>query len=233
MEFEKVDESKHLKVLIFGGNGVGKTVASITAPGPVLIADAEAGLLSIRSEIISGQVKAVKISNVDDLKSLSMELKTTAHGFATVVIDSLSEVQIQVMENVMASQKDKDVPAMRDWYVNTEEMRKIIRFFRDLPMNVIFNCLPKDEHDEQYGTTVRKPSLSGKLPEEVCGYVDEVLYMFTKEEGDKLERYFLTQPNERVYAKDRSGKLERFEPPDISNIYNKIFGKSVTKGGKA
>jgi len=116
--------------------------------------------------------------------------------------------------------------------VNIEEMRKIIRFFRDLPMNVVFICLPKDEHDEQYGTLIRKPSLSGKLPEEVCGYVDEVFYMFTKEEEDKITRHFLTQPTERFVAKDRSGKLAKFESPDISKIHAKIFGKAKTGGKK-
>ena len=56
--------------------------------------------------------------------------------------------------------------------------------------------------------------------------------MFTKEENGELSRYFLTQPTDRYYAKDRSGKLEQLEIPDLTAIYKKIFG-SKKKGGKS
>lgn len=228
MKYEDYTPEGNLKVLIYGSNGVGKTVSSTTAPGPVLIANAEAGLLSIQDQLKSDKIKSVKMETFDDLRNLAIELKTQKHGFNTVVIDSLTEVQKKSMDEIMATQKDKDVPAMRDWYVSIEEMRKVVRFFRDLPMNVVLICLSKDDKDEETGRIVRKPSLSGKLPEEVCGYVDLVLYMFAKEEDGEDNRYFLTTPTERLYAKDRSGKLDKFEHPDISNIYAKVFGK----GGK-
>jgi len=228
MEFENPTETHFLKGIIYGRPGSGKTVMLPTMVGETLILNVEGGLLSIRDKLTEGTVKSVAVNTAQDIRNVSMELKTEDHTFKTVAIDSLTEVQKLVMVEIMAGQTDKDVPAMRDWYKCTEEMRGMIRFFRDLPMHVFFTCLPREDKDEQYGNIISRPSLSGKLADDACGYVDLVLYLLVKEEEGELNRYCLTQPTDRFYAKDRSGKLDRFESPDLAAMYYKIFDQ----GGK-
>jgi len=73
------------------------------------------------------------------------------------------------------------------------------------------------------------PSLPGKLSSDVCGYVDIVGYLYTKEnEGGEVVRHLLFQPISKFFAKDRSpgGKLGiSMENPSIPKIEEKIFGK--------
>lgn len=221
-----------LNLLCHGMSGSGKTVFSGTAAscGKVIIADIEAGLMSIADKVTSGAVEAVKIEKYQDFTNMVFELKGGKHGYETLVVDSGTELQKLYLDMVGG---DKDMPTLQDYGKLANETRKSLRFLRDLPMNLIYITLSKDEKDEQFGSIIRKPSLTGKLPEDACGYMDLVLYITTKEVDGKLERIAITQPTERLVAKDRSGKLERYEAPDFAAIYNKIFpAKPKGKGGK-
>jgi hypothetical protein len=199
----------------------------------VVIADIEAGLMSIMDKITTGMVEAVKIDKYQDFTAMMMELKGGKHGYDTLVVDSGTELQKLYLDMVGG---DKDMPSLQDYGKLANETRKSLRFLRDLDMNLIYITLSKDEKDEQFGSIIRKPSLTGKLPEDACGYMDLVLYITTKETDGKLERVAITQPTERLVAKDRSGKLERYEAPDFAAIYNKIFPATETpakgKGGR-
>jgi hypothetical protein len=62
-----------------------------------------------------------------------------------------------------------------------------------------------------------------KVAQSLPGYVDLVLYYHVGLNGDGKEiRKLLTQPTETTIAKDRSGKLDRLEDPDIAKIAAKI-----------
>jgi phage nucleotide-binding protein len=238
MKFETPSGPTMANVLVHGMSGAGKTVfAGTAAPvGKTLLADVEAGTMSIMDKITTGAIQAVKIDKYQDFTDMILELKNSDHGFDTLVVDSGTELQKLYLEMVGGN---KEMPTLQDYGKLANETRKSLRFLRDLPMNLIYITLSKDEKDEQFGSIVRKPSLTGKLPEEACGYMDLVLYITTKEIDGKVERVAITQPTERLYAKDRSGKLERYEKPDFAVIYGKIFGhvaqattKPKGKGGK-
>jgi hypothetical protein len=63
--------------------------------------------------------------------------------------------------------------------------------------------------------------LSKKMPP----FFDEVFYysIFNDNEGNK-QRYLATSNDVINFAKDRSGKLGRFEKPNLEDINNKILG---------
>ena len=97
-----------------------------------------------------------------------------------------------------------------DFGTNTNQMRKLVRAFRDLPMNVIFTALDKESKDEVTGEMFTKPALTDKLAEDVYSYVDIVGYYYTrenKEDPEKLDRILQVQPFKNRTAKDRSGRL--------------------------
>lgn len=222
-----------LKILIYGDSGVGKTVFGSTAPEPLYLS-AEAGLLSIASK----DIDTVTISTWTDLNEAFEWLKSGKHPYKTVVVDSLTELQKKNQDHLLAASGKKDM-TQQLWGQNIEAMRKACRAFRDLPLNIVLIALSNEIVAEDGGTPLKRPSLQGKsLPNEVMGFVDLVGYMVAQEKKDEatgetvIQRGIRFQPSENVSAKDRSGKLNIWEPPDFTTIYGKVFGKTATKEAK-
>jgi hypothetical protein len=121
--------------------------------------------------------------------------------------------------------RDPDIPSLREWGKNIEQMRKFIRAFRDLPINTIFTALRMDDRNTKTGQVTTLPSLSGKLAREAAAFLDEVLYYYIKattEEG-VYERLLLTAKTEEVVAKDRSDALPMIvENPTMEYLFKTI-----------
>lgn len=230
-----------IKILIYGPSGVGKTVFAATAPD-VLFLDAEGGMLSVADK----KIDRIKINSFKDIKDAFMFLKNEKHDYKTVVIDSLTETQKKSMDEILKA-SGKDMPRIGDWGMNIEQIRRMVRNFRDLPMNVIITALEMNLTDEDEGISTKSPALQGKsLPQEVMGFMDVVGYMVAqekkiesegkgkKETEKKVVRAIRVQPTASINAKDRSpgGKLGIWVKPDFTEIYETVFGKPVTKKKK-
>ena len=222
----KVNEegTQYLKILIYGMTGVGKTYMSATSPDPIFF-DAEGGLLSIRDK---KNIDCIRIKSFEDLSNGYEFLKNEKHKYKTVVLDSITEIHQVCYEEVINRFKH-EIAEDRDWLRIQTKMRHLLRAFRNLDMHVVFTALAEDVKDGTSGVLIKKPELYGAMANEICAYMDIVGYLFVKEDTEKktLSRYFMTQPTERFYAKDRWGKLERYEEPDIEKILQKIFKKEV------
>jgi len=220
------ESNNTIKMLIYGSSGVGKTVFGSTAPD-VLFLDVEAGTLSIADK----KIDRVKIEKFSDIQEVYNFLKAGGHKYKTVVLDSLTETQKKSMDGIL-EKSGNEKPSIADWGTNIETIRKMVRAFRDLPINVIFISLEQVEKDEITGTVIRMPGLQGKtLPAEIMGYVDIVGYMVAQEQIDKatsvksIIRLIRVQPGTNVSAKDRSAKLGTWVEPDFGKIYNTVFGE--------
>lgn len=239
----------HMNLLVYGDPGVGKTVfcASALGLGKVLILNTEGGMASIRNT----DVHVVDVTSMDDLNETYEMLSETKHGYTTVCIDNLTELQRVITESVLEG-TSKDTPAMRDWGVIRERVIRIIRYFRDLDANLIVTCHVTSEKDEDE-RMFRSPDLVGKLKKQIAGFFDEVGYMFVDtgegsfvlgrkpdsedeedEKGGTLERRILFQLHPQFVAKDRGGQLDKYESADFAAIYEKTFGgtKPQTKTKK-
>jgi len=117
-----------------------------------------------------------------------------------------------------------------DYGSNTNQMRKLVRAFRDLPMNVIFTALEREVKDDVTGEMFTRPALTEKLAEDVLGYVDIVGYYYSKlvqveGEPDRIDRVLQVQPFKNRQAKDRSGMLGNgVKNPTFTRIMNLITG---------
>jgi len=226
----------HLKILIHGHPGVGKTVLASTAKDALLL-DVEGGTLSILDKIEKKQITVEKINEFEDLEKIYTELKSGKYkDKKTIILDSLTEIQKKLMDKIVKDHPEikrayGDGLALSDWGYNIERMRRFVRTYRDLPMDVIFICLSQIVKDENTGATTLMPSLSGKLASDICGYVDIVGYLYAKEnKEEEVERHLLFQPISKFFAKDRSGKLGiSMENPSIIKIREKIFDKNEVK----
>lgn len=228
-----INFKSNCNMIVYGDAGVGKTLGMSIAPKP-LIVNFEGGLLSLNILQESGyaellDIKSITPNSIKELNELFMELKDTEHDRQTVIIDSLTELQKMSMDEILANPKrdnsklDENTPTLQEYGKNTNQLRKLVRLFRDLDMNVIFTCLAKENKDETDGKIKVMPNLTDKLAYDVMGYVDIVAYMFVDDSSG--ERKLLTQPKGKYIAKDRTNKLGiGLKNPTAYEILIKAFG---------
>lgn len=223
-----------LNILIYGESGAGKTVLAGSADAvpemrPVLLLDAEGGTLSL--DHTYPDVEVVRITSWTDLQEIYDVLWSGRHKYQTVILDSITEMQKFGMDHVLKSPQmarlnlmPDSIPGLKEWGINTEQVRRLIRGFRDLEMNTIFTALVKEDKNPRTGQITMRPKLSGQLSSEVPAHLDIVAYMYVKnmQNGDAVEqkRLLLTQATDMQVAKDRTGRLPIVvEEPQMANIY--------------
>lgn len=224
-----------IKVLVYGRAGVGKTVLGATAPAPIFLS-AENGLLSLRKFIedrraSTGQmnfdIPVYTVNSVADLDRYYQFFKMgspQAKQFKTIVVDSISEIGEQIVAN--AKRKTRD-PRQAYGQLYDDVMDKF-RDFRDLPgYNVYFIAKEEIVKAGVTGAVRYCPSFPGQALLPHTPYMfDETfnLNIFKDQEGKDF-RALRTQPDWEYEAKDRSGRLDPFEFPDLTYIFNKIMGQ--------
>ena len=209
--------SATINVVVYGAAGAGKTSLIKTLPGKVLVISAEAGLLSL-----SGfDADVVEIKNVDDLREVHAFLDKGGHGYDWVCLDSLSEIGEICLLSERASHRD-----VRQAYgALIEKMLGVCRAFRDLPVNVYMSAKEERFKDESTGRLMSALSMPGaKLGQQIPYLFDEVLrFVVGKDEEGNVVRALQTAAEPNADAKDRSGKLDHYEQPDLGAVYAKIM----------
>src|SRR6185369_5586381 len=228
------DEPPSFNMLVYGDSGVGKTTLAASADSlpemrKILVVDIEGGLLSIKNRYPN--VESVRVTSWADMQEVYNQLYAGDHGYRTVIIDSLSEAQKMSMDLVMRKlvdqheERDPDVPSIREWNINIEQTRKFVRTFRDLPVNTIFTALAKSDKNQMTGAVRIKPSLSGKVADEVAAFLDIVSYYYVKEHDGENRRMLLCGATPGIVAKDRTGSLDQvMVEPTMSTIWNAVKG---------
>lgn len=222
--------SKFIKTLCYGDAGVGKTVLASTAPN-VIIISAESGLLSIADK----NIPVIEVSSLEDVQD-AYEFVTEsedAKQFETVAVDSISEIA----EVMLSKYKKEDKDARKSYGKLADHMSTLIRLFRDIlyrevdGRHVYFSAKQTRLEDEYTGISTFRPAMPGKtLINGTPFFFDELLALRIGEETDdegnvNKFRYVQTQPDMQYVAKDRSGKLDETEEPDLTKIFNKILNK--------
>jgi hypothetical protein len=216
------------KILLCGPSGVGKTSQLRTLdPETTLFADIEAGDLSVQDV----NVDTVHINTWQDAKELATALKGgDLDRYQTLFIDSitaLSRLSLQHAEcqpECLSRSGHKDMRAAYGLHA-----KQILFWLNELQrvraMNVIF-CAILETIKDEFGRAEHRIQLEGQRTGlELPGIVDEIITMSWVDFGDgKPARAFIcSQPNRFAYpAKDRSGRLDIFEQPNLGKLIAKL-----------
>lgn len=213
-----------VKLLIPGESGAGKTRA-LAQLDDIVILSAEEGLLSIRD----ADKPYIEIHNIGDLYDAYEWLTSSneAKQFNAVGIDSLSEIAEVVLSDERKTGKGAKDP--RAAYGEMQDkMSGIIRAFRDLPNRHVAMTAKVEKGATEMGEVRYVASMPGKkLTADLPYYFDEVLVVRVHRVGEVVERVFQCVDDGVWHAKDRSGKLDAWEPYDLKALIDKIGGVSA------
>jgi hypothetical protein len=219
-----IEDRPTLSAVIHGEPGVGKSTFASTSPGPVLVLDAEGGFRFIRGRKIRWDPTSEPVPEEGDwdycivpvlewatIAKAYEVLRTGKHPFRSVVLDSLTEIQKRLVDDVVGVEQ----PSQQQWGQILRSMEDFVRKLRDLtfhptnPMDaVLLLCLTalRDEHF--------RPLVKGSLTLSLPAFVDVVGYLYIDPQSEGgTGRKLLIQPTGNVEAKDRTGILtETFGP---------------------
>lgn len=160
-------ERKGFKLLLYGPPGAGKTRMSATFPRPLFL-DLENGLrttLKMKPVLRFPADPKEEIASFAQVGQFYNLVKKAANPqFDTIVIDSLNELQVLVMNHVVGKYKQAtrqydDQFTQADYGKANRDLLKTIRLFLQLPYHIVFTAVetPRDYPEQQVF-----PKLKGK-----------------------------------------------------------------------
>lgn len=207
-----------VKILVYGQAGAGKTSLIKSLPSPIVLS-AEGGLLSIQD----ANLPYIDITSMADLKE-AYEWLTSENGqqFQSVALDSISEIAEVVLNHEKKVNKDPRAA----YGAMQEQMADIIRAFRDLPGKHVYMSAKLEKTQDEMGRVMYAPSMPGnKTGQSLPYFFDSVFALRVEKDAEgNTQRALMCDSDGLWLAKDRSGKLEVWEAPDLGEVIKKIGG---------
>lgn len=208
-----------VKCLVYGGPGTGKTPIVQTAPNPVLCA-VEPGLLSMRYAKNVATFEAYTPDKIDEFFKWFFN-SNEAKRFDTIAIDSISQLATVYLER----EEKKSKHGMQAYGEMARKVMNIVNNLYYMPEKHIYMIAKLDEYND--GDILKKrPNVPGNvLKADIPHLFDELFYIDLCQIPGivKPQIAFRTQNGFDYKARDRSGKLAEFEPPNLTNIFNKCM----------
>jgi len=158
-------------------------------------------------------------------------------GFTTLFVDSLSAAgrlcftSAEQAPEVFTDRGRKDLRAIYGLHA-----RSMLGWLNQLQhareRTVIFTAVLEKNTDELNVSTWQPQIEGAKTGRELPAIVDEIITMNWVDFGDRkpVRAFVCTNPNPWGYpAKDRSGRLEQLEPPNLGALIEKLTGPSQRK----
>jgi hypothetical protein len=241
------DIQRSLTVMVYGESKVGKSTFAVTAPYPRLMLDVEGGhrFLPIvvkywdplREEppIADGtwDTCVVPVRDYDTVLKTYQWLQLGKHHFKSLIIDSVSELQVKCLENIAGTNQ----MTQQQWGELLRHMGALLRDLRDLTMHatnpleaVVLTAMARTGVDGRY-----RPYLQGQLAIQ-APYFYDLLGALTVESRPnpdptqqpfKVRRMYLERTNmyeagERVQG--RLGTILEQENLSIERMLDMVFG---------
>lgn len=237
--------------LIYGDSGLGKTVLAGTAPKALFLTVEAAGTESAKEQG-SAADEWVTDTWEEILTAYKWLKEGGAKSYDTVIVDSLSEMEEACwrdhLEKMADAKSTRNIykPALEDYQVIGNKIKRLVNQFNRLPANVIYtaHAMRVDVEDTitEEDTTLLMPLLgsakNGTLSQKVCAMVTLVGLLTVRvpkkktgdgeEEDTKAEpfRRLYLQGNSRFIAKTRHSALGKFvDRPNIETMLEAVNSK--------
>ena len=214
--------AQSVRMLVYGQAGAGKTSLIPTLPSPIVLS-AEGGLLSIQD----ADVPFIEVNSMEHLQEVYKWLTQSdeAKGFQSVALDSISEIA----EVVLSAEKKSSKDPRQAYGAMQEQMADLIRAFRDLPGKHVYFSAKLEKSQDEMGRILYAPSMPGnKTGQSLPYFFDEVLALRVEKDAEGISQRALMCDSDGLWvAKDRSGKLDAWEAPDLGEIIRKITGETA------
>jgi len=246
------DVQRSLTLMVYGESKVGKSTLAVTAPYPRLMLDVEGGHRflpinvkywdPIREEppVADGtwDTVVVNVRDYDVVMKAFQWLQTGKHQFKSLIIDSISELQVKCMDNIAGTEQMK----MQQWGELLRHMGALLRDLRDLTMHptqpleaVVLTAMARKGQDGVY-----RPYLQGQLAIQ-APYFYDILGAVTVEQIPnpdpmqppyKVRRMYVErtpeyEAGERVQG--RLGKIVEQQDLGVERMLDMVFGaKAIT-----
>lgn len=236
-------------MLVHGASKAGKSTIAGTAPYPRLLLDVEHGHKFLDIIPVYWDPKkepppvadgtwdtcVVSVLTYEDMLSAYQYLKLGHHQFKSVIIDSISELQVKLIDQLSGTEQMK----MQTWGQLLRSMGDMMRGLRDLTMHpvnplesVILTSMSK-EKDGKY-----RPYLQGQLATQVSYFWDVVGFLRVEEwpnpdptqPPQKLRRLYIeatdfAEAGERVQG--RLGTIVEQADLNVVSMLDRIYGPPV------
>lgn len=244
---------RSLTVMVYGESKVGKSTFAVTAPYPRLMLDVEGGhrFLPIivkywdplREEppVADGtwDTCVVPVRDYDTVLKTYQWLQLGKHHFKSLIIDSVSELQVKCLENIAGTNQ----MTQQQWGELLRHMGALLRDLRDLTMHptnpleaVVLTAMARSGMDGR-----SRPYLQGQLAIQ-APYFYDLLGALTVEQRPnpdptqppyKVRRMYVERTNqyeagERVQG--RLGAIVEQENLSIERMLDMVFGPKQPQG---
>tara|TARA_R100001510_G_C7654748_1_gene213551 strand:- start:834 stop:1529 length:696 start_codon:yes stop_codon:yes gene_type:complete len=229
MKFQILNAGKqkaktHIKCLVYGDSGAGKSFLAVTAPKPLVLLTEPNGQTSIMHSNPNADllhISSVKLLG-DVLNSITNEPAQWAQ-YDTIVIDSLTEVQRLCKDDL--TNKGRHPMKLQDWGKLADYMRRFIRALRQVPKHIVCLALLETTFEEGSGTRHLRPAFDGKKTSgEIAQFFNFVgfLYPAQNKEDQKTSRYLMLEGNQNVLCKPTYPLTGTIKDPNLTKIFNQI-----------
>lgn len=220
------------------------TTLAATSPPPILILDAEGGskFLPIRKVMWDPRSSAppaadgtwdacvVIVRDFDTIRQAYQWLQSGQHGFRSLVIDSITEVQRRAKSNIAGAET---MEGYKKWGDLLTLMDVLIRGFRDLTLHptnpvqvVVFIAETRLSQSGKW-----RPYMQGQIDIALPYWVDVIGYLFVDHALDvngqptQEVRRLLVSPNDKFEAGERvQGRLRgEIEHPNVSAMLLAVY----------
>jgi len=238
----------HVKFGLFGDPGSGKTPFLSTSPN-CLILEADRGIESAL-KVAPSTTKKWVVDDWNDLNEaynwLKNENASQQTPFEWAWFDGITLFQdrglAQIMEDLHAVKSHRSIyaPDQGEYRQNMERLKKFIRDFVALPINIGWTAhVMVVERTFADGTTVETnmPAIQGKdMSSKISGHMNIVAHMEVRESkknpGTELN-VLTTSRKDNWYGRDRYGAIGTMVKPTMTQVLEKITAARATPVKKA
>ena len=210
-----------IKCLIYGRSGVGKTPLLGTAPNPIILSG-ERGLLSLKR--INPPIPYIEFTTYSELmRGLDWCFGPSGNQFYTVCIDSMTEL----MDVCLKEEGKKGTQHGKHFGETANKGVDLVRAIQNISGRCVV-VIAKEEYDKDgQGGMIYQPAMPGnKLGQAIPYFFDETFRMIVHRDNvtGQESRWLRTRLSASEAARDRSGMLAEYEPPNLTHVFKKILG---------